>query len=298
MSIWDEIKESFGKGTVLTKLIYINIGVFVVLKLLQLLLLLASGNPSSIEGVIRWLSVPSEPVMLLTRPWTLITYMFLHYDFFHILFNVLYLYWFGRLFLHLVDEHKLLTIYIWGGLGGAAIYILSFNLLPAFHPDGGGAILLGASASVMAILFAVARVRPDFKVYLVFIGPVKLKYLALGAFIIDLISIPGMSNTGGHLAHIGGALIGLYYGWRLSEKKISSNFFDRFATSASDMFQKKPKMKVTHSRPLTDLEYNEQKQKKQKELDRILEKIKKSGYESLSKEEKKTLFNASQDNKS
>jgi membrane associated rhomboid family serine protease len=261
------------------------------------LFLLVGGGSVIPQGIITWLSVPSEPVLLLVRPWTLFTYMFLHYDFFHVLFNILYLYWFGRLFLQLVDEHKLLTIYIWGGLGGAAIYMLSFNLLPAFHPGGGGAILLGASASVMAILFAVARIRPDFKVYLFLIGPVKLKYLALGAFIIDLISIPGMSNTGGHLAHIGGALIGLYYGWKLSEGKISGSYFDRLITGASDMFRKKPKMKVTHSRPLTDMEYNQLKQKKQKELDRILEKIKTSGYESLSKEEKKTLFNASQDDR-
>ncbi|MFO8001580.1 MAG: rhomboid family intramembrane serine protease [Marinilabilia sp.] len=296
MNIWSEIKESFREGTTLTRLIYINVGVFLGIKLLQLLLMLIGGSPSSIEALITWLSVPSEPVLLLVRPWTLITYMLLHYDFFHLLFNVLYLYWFGKLFLQLVDENKLLTIYIWGGLGGAAIYMISFNLLPALHPGNGGAILLGASASVMAILFAVARVRPEFKIYLFLIGPVKLKYLALGAFIIDLVSIPGMSNTGGHLAHIGGALIGLYYGWKLSEGKISGSFFDRMATSTRDKFRKKPRMKVTHSRPLTDLEYNEQKVKKQKELDRILEKIKNSGYESLSKEEKRTLFNASQDN--
>ncbi|WP_462318658.1 rhomboid family intramembrane serine protease, partial [Marinilabilia sp.] len=213
MSIWDEIKESFKEGTTLTKLIYVNVGVFVVIKLLQLILLLVGYAPSSIQLLVSWLSVPSDPMSLLFKPWTLFTYMFLHYDFFHILFNVLYLYWFGRLFTQLIDDRKILTIYIWGGLGGAAIYLLSFNLLPAFHSAGGEAILLGASASVMAILFSVARVRPDFTVYLFLVGPVKLKYLALIAFIIDLISIPGMNNAGGHLAHIGGALIGLYYGW-------------------------------------------------------------------------------------
>lgn len=295
MSIWDEIKESFKEGTTLTKLIYVNAGVFVVIKLLQLVMLLAGYTPSSIQLLISWLSVPSDPVSLLFRPWTLFTYMFLHYDFFHILFNVLYLYWFGRLFTQLIDERKILTIYIWGGLAGAAIYILSFNLLPVFHSAGGEAILLGASASVMAILFAVARVRPNFTVYLFLIGPVKLKYLALVAFLIDLISIPGMNNAGGHLAHIGGALIGLYYGWKMAEGKISGGFFDKAAARTGDLFKKRSRMKVTHSRPMTDMEYNAQKMKRQKELDRILEKIKHSGYESLSREEKKTLFNASQD---
>ncbi len=296
MSIWNEIKESFREGTTLTKLIYINVGVFVGIRLTQLILMLFGAPPSIIQIFISWLSVPSDPVALLFRPWTPFTYMFLHYDFFHLLFNVLYLYWFGRLFIQLIDERKLLTIYIWGGLAGAAIYLLSFNFFPAFHPGNGEAILLGASASVMAILFAVARVRPDFSIYLFLIGPVKLKYLALGAFIIDLVSIPGMSNTGGHLAHIGGALIGLYYGWKLSEGKISGNYFDKAASRAGGLFRKKSNMKVTHRRPVSDLEYNKQKIEHQKELDRILEKIKNSGYDSLSKEEKKTLFNASQEN--
>jgi len=296
MSIINEIKASFREGNVLTKLIYVNVGVFVVIKLLQLMLMLFGVGSAFVQLLIGWLSVPSHPLSLLLRPWTLLSYMFLHYDFFHLLFNVLYLYWFGRLFVELVDSGKLLTVYIWGGLGGAAFYILAFNLFPAFYPGVGGSVLLGASASVMAILFAVARINPDFKVYVFLIGPVKLKYLALGAFIIDLISIPGMANAGGHLAHIGGALVGLYYGWRLTEGRIKGNFFDQLAYRLGGLFQKRSKMKVSYRRPLTDMEYNAQKVRRQKELDRILEKIKQSGYDSLSKEEKETLFKASQDN--
>lgn len=295
MSIWTEIKESFRQGSTLTRLIYINTGVFMVIKLLQLILLLTGLDMAYASILINWLSVPSDPLLLLIRPWSLITYMFLHYDFFHILFNLLYLWWFGRLFAQLVDVRKLLTIYIWGGLAGAALYIFSFNILPALHPQGGSSALLGASASVMAILFAVARVRPNFSVYLFLIGPVKLKYLALGAFAIDLISIPGMANTGGHLAHIGGALIGLYYGWKLSKGSISGNFFDKMAIRSGNLFKRKSNLRVTHSRPMSDMEYNAMKQRRQKELDRILEKIKQSGYDSLSKEEKQMLFNASQD---
>lgn len=105
-----------------------------------------------------------------------------------------------------------------------------------------------------------------------------------------------MANTGGHLAHIGGALIGLYYGWKLSEGKISGDIFDKMATRSSGLFRRKSKLRVTHSRPMTDLEYNTMKVRRQKELDRILEKIKQSGYDSLTKEEKQMLFNASQDN--
>ncbi|MGQ1889627.1 rhomboid family intramembrane serine protease [Thermophagus sp. OGC60D27] len=296
MSIINEIKASFREGNVLTKLIYVNVGVFVVIKLLQLTFMLFGAGSAFVQILIGWLSVPSNPLALMWRPWTLISYMFLHYDFFHLLFNVLYLYWFGRLFVELVDTGKLLTVYIWGGLGGAAFYLLAFNLLPAFYPGAGGAILLGASASVMAILFAVARIHPNHVVYLFLIGPVKLKYLALGAFLVDLISIPGMANAGGHLAHIGGALVGLYYGWRLTEGKIKGNFFDKVAYRAGALFERRSKMKVTYKRPLTDMEYNAQKVRRQKELDRILEKIKHSGYDSLSKEEKELLFKASQEN--
>ncbi|WP_262493062.1 rhomboid family intramembrane serine protease [Marinilabilia salmonicolor] len=137
MSIWTEIKESFRQGSTLTRLIYINTGVFVVIKLLQLILLLTGLDMAYASIMINWLSVPSDPLLLLIRPWSLFTYMFLHYDFFHILFNLLYLWWFGRLFAQLVDVRKLLTIYIWGGLSGAALYIISFNFLPAFHPQEG-----------------------------------------------------------------------------------------------------------------------------------------------------------------
>ncbi len=297
MSIWTEIKESFRQGSILTKLIYINAGVFVVIKLLQLVLLLSGLGMGYANIIINWLSVPSDPALLIFRPWTLITYMFLHYDFFHVLFNLLYLFWFGRLFVQLVDVNKLLTVYIWGGLAGAALYIFSFNLLPAFNSGDGSSSMLGASAAVMAILFAVARIRPNFSVYLFLIGPVKLKFLALGAFIIELISIPGMNNTGGIISHIGGALVGLYYGWKLSEGKIKGNFFDNIAGKSEGIFKRKSKLRVTHSRPMTDMEYNTQKVRRQKELDRILEKIKQSGYDSLSKEEKQMLFNASQEDK-
>ncbi|SFE68861.1 rhomboid family protein [Thermophagus xiamenensis] len=296
MSIWNEIKASYREGNILTKLIYVNVGLFVVIKLLQLMLLLFGAGSTFANVVVSWLSVPSNPLSLLLRPWTLLTYMFLHYDFFHLLFNVLYLYWFGRLFVDLIDGGKLLTIYILGGIGGALVFLLAFNFLPAFYPGGGGSILLGASASVMAILFAVARVNPNFVVYVFLIGPVKLKYLALVAFLIDLVSIPGMANAGGHLAHIGGALVGLYYGWKLSEGKIKGNYFDRLASQVGGLFRKRSHMQVTYRRPLSDMEYNAQKIRRQKELDRILEKIKNSGYDSLSKEEKETLFKASKEN--
>ncbi len=294
MNIWNDIKESFREGTILTRLIYVNVGVFVVLRLIQVIFMLGGGSPSSVMPLVRWLSVPSAPKALLLKPWSPITYMFLHFGFLHLLFNVLYLYWFGRLFLDLVGARRMLTVYIMGGLAGALLFMIGFNLLPALYPGSTPALLLGASASVMAVLFAVARYRPEFKVYLFLIGPVKLKYLALGAFLIDLISIPTLDNTGGHLAHIGGALMGIWYGWKLPSQK-GAGTIDRVGGQLSNLFKKKPKMSVTHRRPLTDMEYNAAKVQKQKNIDHILEKIKNSGYDSLTAEEKKILFEASQD---
>lgn len=284
MSIIDEIKQSYRQGGALTKLIYINIAVFIVLRLLQ-----------SFVPLLEWLSVPSMPMVLLFKPWTLLTYMFVHYDFLHILMNMLYLFWFGRIFLEFFNPRQLLGVYLLGGLSGAILYLVAYNFIPVLYQHFPSSILLGASASVMAILFAVARYMPDHRIYLLFFGAVKLKYIALVAFILDLISIPTLENTGGHLAHIGGALFGLLYGGSLAKGKDLTMGFNRFMDNFFSLFSRKPKMTVTHRRPMTDMEYNKKKVDKQREIDRILEKIKTSGYDSLTKDEKKTLFEASKE---
>ena len=295
MSIYREIKESFRYGSVLTRLIYINIGVFLILRLIQLLMVLATGNGEFIQPLILFLSVPSAPASFLTHPWSAVTYMFLHYEFLHLIFNILYLYWFGKLFIHLIDSRLLLRTYLYGGLSGAAFYILTFNLIPGFWQFSAASTLLGASAAVMAILFAVAAYQPNHPVYLMFFGEVRLKYVALIAFVIDIISIPTMSNTGGHLSHIGGALMGLYLGWRWTSKGLPARKPMTGGSSFMNWTSKKTQLTVSHKRPLTDMEYNALKVQRQKEIDRILEKIKNSGYDSLTQTEKKTLFEASKE---
>jgi len=295
MSIAGEIKESFKQGTTLTRLIYINIAIFLTFRFIQLFLVLGGNAPDAIQSWLSFFSVPANPGELLQRPWTPFTYMFLHFDFLHMLFNVLYLYWFGRLFMELVGTRPLLWTYLKGGLAGALMYLVSFNLLPGMSDQFPNSVLLGSSASVMAILFSVARFRPNHTVYLFLIGPVKLKYIALVAFLIDIISIPTLQNTGGHLAHIGGALTGLYLGWRwrtkLPSQKRSSWKWPNFKSP----FNKKSDLKVTHRRPLTDMEYNAMKVQRQAAVDKILDKIKSSGYDSLSPTERKILFDASKD---
>lgn len=164
MDIWTDIKKTFRHGTVLTRLIYINIGAFLVVKIIGLFFYLA-GQPYLL---VEWLSVPSDLKMLTGRPWTVITYMFLHEGFLHLLFNILGLYWFGKLFLYHFEGEKLLSVYIMGGLVGALVYILAFNIFPAF--DHMNSIMLGASASVFAILMAIAAYEPNREIHLFFIG--------------------------------------------------------------------------------------------------------------------------------
>ena len=301
MSIINEIKESFRHGTILTRLIYINIGVFLAFRFIQLFMLLAGFSPDMVLPWLAFFSIPAEPLALLTHPWTPLSYMFLHFDFLHLIFNVLYLYWFGRIFLQIIGPGPFLKTYIIGGLSGALLYFLGFNFLPAFYNSFNSSILMGASASAMAILFAAARYQPEFSVHLVLIGPIRLKYIALFALIIDLISISNLNNTGGQLAHLGGAMAGLWLGWQWATKGAPAQKMNVSGSRKSSKwtawpFKKKSHLSVTHKRPLSDLEYNAIKVRRQKQVDQILEKIKVSGYDSLNASEKKTLFDASKEN--
>ena len=293
MSIVQEIKDSFKFGSVLTKLIYVNIGVFLFIKFVQLFIVLSGKPPTDIGQFLQYLMVPSHPLVLLLKPWTVFTYMFTHNDFLHILFNILYIYWFGRIFMNIIGERLLLRVYLLGGLSGAALYILSYNIIPTLSNIYGYSEMLGASASAMAILFTVARNQPDYKINLLFIGEVKLKYVALVAIILDFISISNMSNTGGHIAHIGGAIFGLIFGKMVLDGKVAYPSGKKFAFNFS--FAKKKKLQVLHKRPLTDVECNTIKSQRKQDVDNILDKIKQSGYDSLSNEEKKMLFDASKD---
>ncbi len=288
MGIADQIRDTFKQGSTLIKLIYINVAVFLFIKILQVLAFLFGF--SGIEPVLLdWLAVPADLTKLITRPWTLFSYMFLHTGFFHIALNMLWLYVFGRIFLMYLNEKRLLSVYLVGGLSGAALYILSFNIFPAFQNAVTMAIALGASASVMAIVIAISVYVPNFSINLLLIGPVKLKYIAIFTIILDVLSIPS-SNSGGHIAHLGGALFGYLYIAQFRKGRNITRSFDRFMDSIFAMFKPKPRFRVTHKRPMDDVEYNKMKAERQKRIDAILEKISKNGYESLTKEEKEILF--------
>jgi len=288
MSIVDEIKASFKKGSSLTKLIYINLAVFLAVKLTGVFIDLFQLNPGFYP--VSWLSVTANFSELIFRPWGLFTYMFVHEGFIHILFNLLWLYWFGQIFLNYFSNKKLVSLYILGGLAGAILYIIAFNIFPIYNPS---IPMIGASAAVIAIVVAISFYIPDHLIYLMFIGPVKLKYIALASILIDLLSITS-SNAGGHIAHLGGALFGYIYITQIKRGRNITKGFDRFMDKIFSLFKPRPKIKVSYKNNSNysdmDMQYNQSKAEKQKEIDRILDKIAQSGYDSLTKSEKEMLF--------
>lgn len=294
MNIVDELKQSFKEGTSLTKLIYINILVFVAIKILIVIGFLFSNSQPLNYFIVSFLAIPADISKLLFRPWTVITYMFLHEEFMHILFNMLWLYWFGKIFLEFLSQKKLITVYLLGGIAGAALYVLAFNVFPVFHSAIDKSVALGASASVVAIVVAISFYVPNYTLNLMFIGPVKLKYIAIFSIVIDLISI-SKDNPGGHIAHIGGAIFGMLYISQYKKGKDISKGFDRFMDNIMSKFKRKRDAKI-HDFPKNDMDYNRQKAQKQEEINRILDKISKSGYDSLTKEEKEILFKMSNKN--
>ncbi len=292
MGIWDDIKSTFRNGSSLTRLIYINVAVFILITLSAVAGYLFN-YPDLADKVLRMIAVPSSINALIVKPWTIITYMFVHQGIWHILFNMLWLYWFGSIFLEYLDQRKLVAVYLLGGISGAFVYILAFNIFPAFSGIVGESIAIGASASVMAIVVAIAAYVPDYTVSLLLLGRIKIKYMALAIFV--LASVMDFSvNSGGKLAHIGGALFGYIYTLNIRRGhdigKSLNRIFDFFVT----LLKPRKKLKVTHRKPATEYEYNKIKVEHQARINSILEKISKGGYDSLTKEEKELLFKESQ----
>ena len=294
--IFDDLKRTFQQGNIVVRLIYINVVAFVLSALLTVVLGLFGINTAEF---LRNLYLPADLLQLFRRPWTLITYMFMHAGIWHLLGNMLWLYWFGQLFLYFFSSKHLRGLYVVGGLLGGLLYIAAYNLLPVFSDQLYHATLLGASASVLAIAIATAVREPEYRINLMFIGPVRLKYFALFIILFDALYV-GSNNAGGHIAHLGGALAGWWFAKGVTKGYDITHWVNVCIDALGGLFkkrerkQRKPKMKVhsTNSRT-ADYDYNASKKEKSDELDRILEKLKSSGYSSLSDEEKRRLFEAS-----
>lgn len=287
MNFVDEIKESFKEGSSLTRLIYINLGLYFLFLIVKTIYFL--GGAIGEFPLLNWLALPSDFETLIQKPWTLITYMFLHSDFLHILFNLMWLYWMGQLFLGYFSEGKLVTIYLFGGIAGGLFYVAGYNSFPVFSQIVSDSRLLGASASVIALVTALAVHAPNHTLHLMFIGPVRMKYIALVTVLISVIGISS-TNAGGNLAHIGGAVSGIVYILMIRQGIDIGKWFSDIFSGLKNPFAPKPKVKVSYRKPVDDIEYNRMKNQDRTRVNTILEKISKSGYDSLSKEEKEILF--------
>jgi membrane associated rhomboid family serine protease len=295
-SFWDNLSQRFRHGNAVIKLLFINIGVFLALRILLVFLGLFKVDSDF------WLAsvqMPSDLSDLFLHPWTVFTYMFVHIDLMHILFNMLWLYFFGGMFLRWFKSEQVWFLYILGGLAGALFFGIFYNVLPAFH--GIPVRLMGASASILALGIAVAIYRPEEPVPLFLFGTIQLKWLAIIMVLMDLLSLNG-DNAGGNLAHLGGALAGLIFGLGLRRNADILLWIRPLINWGLRLFRPGPKMRVTYKRPKSeqankssdvDQEYRDNKKANAERLDQILDKIKKSGYDSLNAEEKRFLFESS-----
>ncbi len=300
MGIGDNLRYKIRMATVVEKLIGVNVLVFVLFFLFRTIAFLFQ-LPS--DFLLQWFVFPKEIGEFIYKPWTIITYSFLHSGIWHILGNMLILYFSGMYFLTYFSPRRLLNYYFLGVIIGALVFMLSYNLFPAFQATG-RSYLLGASAGVMAVLIGIATYIPYMRIRLVLLGSLKFWWIAAFLVALDLIQIP-MGNAGGHLAHLGGALLGFVYTKQLQKGNDIGAWFGHLMDWFVGLFkpgEKKAKMKTvyrTKQKQTTTKTYSHatrmDRDEKQKRVDEILDKISKSGYDSLSKAEKDFLFKAGKD---
>ena len=244
-SIWNEIQKKFNSGDSYTKILYINVGIFFVYKASLVFSFLFQINNLN-DFLINYLYFPSNTIEFLKKPWTIISYMFLHVSFMHILFNMIWFYFGSKLFLQYFNGKQLISVYIIGGISGALFYMLCYNLFPVFNTSFQNSLLLGASASVISIFIAVSTYVPNYRVSLPFFGNIQLKYIAFILIVLDIFNIE-VSNPGGHISHLGGALFGYIY-IKLLNKGIDisvnyHNFINYFTRINKNKFKKVYKRK-------------------------------------------------------
>ena len=279
MSFIEKIKSRYKSGTIVEKLIYINLAIFVFTLFISVFQDLYKGE---MNFIVEWFSLDDSFSSLISKPWTIITYGFLHADFLHILLNLITLYFIGNLFIEYFTQKQLLTFYVLGTLSGGILFILSQSYFPLF--EGQKSVLVGASAGISAIFIGLTTYIPNYELKVRFIGFVKLWHLAAIWVGLDVLALTG-GNAGGHFAHLGGALFGFLYVNQVSNKdlkiwgKISSLF-----TSKKKPFKTVYKSPKRAKKPVQNSSLNQQ------QIDGILDKISKSGYDTLTKAEKEFLF--------
>ncbi|MEA1873654.1 MAG: rhomboid family intramembrane serine protease [Bacteroidota bacterium] len=295
MGFWEQIKAQFKQGSVLTRLIYINLGVFVILVAWLILSGLGSLEKTWLQD---FLAFPANFDRAILKPWSFVTYMFTQINFFHLIFNLIALFWFGRMFMNWLDENRLLAVYVLGGLSGAAMYLISYQIFPGLAIDNKTAQVVGASASIYAIMLALLAIAPRFKIMIPLIASFELRQLVLVFLMIDVFSIAFSQNIGGHLAHFGGAIFGYVFGILHKQGFDITTWFTVIIRGVMRTFKSNQQNKVhftqiNQTRHESDMDYNARKTAEQEDINRILDKIGNSGYDSLTKREKEILFKSS-----
>ena len=303
-SVWEDVKSQFRSGNMITRIILVNTAFFVGILLLKLMLSIAVDqafpSPTYERYVAPFLELSSSFWTSLTRPWVLFTHMFMHYGVFHFIFNMLWLYWFGRIVGDLIGDRKILPIYLLSGLASA----LLFMTVAAFNtPFNIGGSALGASGAVFGLTIAAATIAPEYSIRLILIGSVRLKYIAMAAILLQLVALEANSNAGGTFGHLGGLIMGYIYvvqlrrgnDWAVPVNRLLDkiqNFFQKDARQKPKVVYRNPNLKKTReSRKgsnISDISHEEK-------LDTILDKIKQKGMSSLTEEEKEFLLNASKE---
>lgn len=281
--------KSFWKSSMTNKLLLINAVVFLLVRVVSGV----AGSNSPLEDNFLYLATAADLSVLMMRPWSVITHMFAHYDLWHFLINMMWLYFVGQMFERQFGSRKVLSTYLIGGLAGFLAYLILGNVLSL----GGQA--LGASAAISAIFIAYATYNPNQKVNLIFLGPVKIMYIAIFFLVMDFLKLGG-DNTGGHIGHLGGAAYGFLMAIQLKKGVDLNKWMEKLLDKLSTMFKPGDRFTVIKNdappgRGKTDEQYNFEKKQKAKRIDQILDKIGRGGYDSLTKDEKDFLFRHGKD---
>lgn len=291
MSKWlNELKITFSTNNATMKLLMINVAVFVLYNIIFVTELFFNSNAPVSSLISRNLSLPSSFSLVIYKPWSYFTYMFFHTDVFHILFNMLALYWIGNLFEEYLGSKKLVAVYIVSGLCGGLLFQLAYNTLPLFSSVAAGSQLIGASAGIVGLMVATAVLIPNHEVMLILLGQVKLKWLVIVLVLLFYFNIP-KSNAGGEISHLGGALFGYLFMIYLRKGTDLTKWMQNILGIFTN--ERKTKMRILEKTKLNDEQYNQRKKIMEETVDSILDKINKSGYNSLTKEEKDILYRAS-----
>ncbi len=333
-SIWDDIRREFDYGNMISRIIIVNVAIFLFINLAWVFLRVFNGweTPNLYLDIRNFLAISNSGWHLLTHPWSIITHMFLHEGFWHLLWNMLFLFWFGRIFGDLLGDRRVLPLYILGGIAGAVFFFAAANLT-GFGGDGSVIhYAFGASAAVMCILVATGVFAPDYSIRLFLLGNVRLKYIVAFVVIMNIISVGSNINTGGTFGHLGGITMGFFFSWYLRRGTDLTTPIQSAISGVERLYSNLLKPSNAHSkrgphaafrggrsvketattkeRPgfmrraggaakpstTTTGTPTEGEATHQEQLDAILDKIKDRGYNSLTKEEKEFLFRASNRN--